>query len=91
MRGLVHVEAIVGQKPGGFELDPVAETRTVVAQAPQLGGRKLTIVPFVHLGREDAESVRYGEPVAAVTQVTQGVTFLQRLLDATVTEYQACR
>ena len=39
-------------------LDPVAETRTVVAQAPMLGaGKPVAIVPFVHLGREDAAKV----------------------------------
>ena len=108
VRGLVHVEAIVGQKEGasrdragrnrcvqtvavaqaaskrrtggeceehreypavfttpalagGFVLDPVAETRAVVAQAPQLGaGQRLVIVPYVHLGRDDAEAVSGG-------------------------------
>ena len=41
---------------GGFVLDPVEETKAVVAQAPQLG-RPLAIVPFVHLGRSDAAAV----------------------------------
>jgi hypothetical protein len=37
-------------------LDPVAETKEVASQEPQLGGggRRLAIVPYVHLGREDA-------------------------------------
>jgi len=58
VKGLVHVEAIVGQKQGGFVLDPVAETRAVASQASQLAcGQKLVIVPFVHLGRDDAADV----------------------------------
>ena len=43
---------------GGHVLDPVKETKAVVAQAPQLHGKKLGIVPYVHLGVDSAAAVR---------------------------------
>ena len=56
----VHVETMVGQVDGGFKLDAVAETGRVSADfaSPSWwGGRPAAIVPFVHLGRDDAAAV----------------------------------
>jgi predicted TIM-barrel fold metal-dependent hydrolase len=54
--GAVHVEAIVGQVEGGYVLDTVAATKFEVAQGKDTG-LKVGIVPYVHLGREDAAQV----------------------------------
>lgn len=52
----VHVEAIVGQAPGGHVLDPLAETRFVQSQ---FEGAALPhrVVAYAHLGRGDAEDM----------------------------------
>jgi predicted TIM-barrel fold metal-dependent hydrolase len=50
----VHVEAIVGQKPGGFVMDPVDETRWIDSLEYQVPH---TIVAYVHLARDDAGTI----------------------------------
>jgi hypothetical protein len=53
-KSAVHVEAIVGQVDGGYKLDVVGETKWVMENAKMLAPIKVGIVPFVHLGRDDA-------------------------------------
>ena len=53
LRSAVHVEAIVGQAPGGYVLDTVGESAAVMRQAGDLGG-PVVLVAYVHLGRADA-------------------------------------
>ena len=53
----LHVETIVGQKPGDFPLDTVDETRWVCAQLAPLG-RPFGIVAYVHLARDTQEAER---------------------------------
>jgi predicted TIM-barrel fold metal-dependent hydrolase len=54
--GAVHVETIVGQVEGGYVLDTVGATKFEVAQGKETGF-KVGIVPYIHLGREDAAEV----------------------------------
>lgn len=61
----VHVEAIVGQKYGGYKLDEVAETAFVVSQAEALPGVAMRVVPYANLAREDLPSVLDGHAAAA--------------------------
>jgi len=54
LQAAVHVETVVGQKPGGFVLDTVDETKFVEGSGLEV---PYTIVGFVHLAREDAEAI----------------------------------
>lgn len=60
----VHVETVVGQAPGGFALDTLAETRFVVAQAAALPC-PVGVVAYAHLARPDAAWVVAAHAVAA--------------------------
>ena len=73
----VHVETVVGQTPGGFAIDTVAETRFVLQDcAPAFGAaRPLGIVAFVHLGREDAAAV-LAQHLAAAREQLVGVRMI---------------
>jgi len=60
----VHVETVVGQAPGGFAIDSVAETRFVVAQGAALPC-PVGVVAYVHLARPDAAWAVAAHAVAA--------------------------
>lgn len=64
-KSCAHVEAIVGQIEGEYKLDIVGETAWVLKNAAQLSPIKTAVVPFVHLGREDAEATLEGHRALA--------------------------
>lgn len=56
--GAVHVEAVVGQQDGGYELDPLAETEFVCKLATSTEAPPdVVIVPYVHLGRSNCSEM----------------------------------
>ena len=62
----VHVETVVGQAPGGFAIDTVAETRFVLRDTAAMGpARPIGVCAYVHLGRADAPAVLAAHLAAA--------------------------
>jgi len=74
----VHVETIVGQAPGGAQLDSVSETEWVCGQmSPSEVDRPFFIVAFLHLARSATERERELEAhMAAAAGRLRGVRMI---------------
>lgn len=77
----VHVETVVGQKPGGFEIDTVAETKYVVEQSKALAPIPIGIVAYVHLARADYKSILNGHLEAVAGAPNNAILGVRQIMN----------